>query len=231
MLRSKKTHTTNAAPAPAASPTAAPTTAPASDTAAAAAASAPPPTTPALSAGEIESFKAHAAEAAQWKDKCLRSLADLDNYRKRAAREKLEHSKFATQQMLTRLLPVIDNFELALQHADQAGDSPAAKSLIDGLKMTLGQLHGLLREAGVEVVNAEGQRFDPQFHEAVSHLESDTHESGKVIQQLRKGYRLHERLLRPATVVVSKGKPQPPAEPAAPAEAPAPTAGDKPAAV
>lgn len=217
MFRSKKPQTTDTATTPAAEPPA--TTSPAPSVPAEPAASASVP-------AEIESLKAQAAEAAQWKDKCLRALADLDNYRKRAAREKVEHSKFATQQMLARLLPVIDNFELALQHADQAGDSASAKSLVDGLKMTLSQLHGVLRDAGVEVVNAEGQHFDPQFHEAVSHLESDTHESGKVIQQLRKGYRLHERLLRPATVVVSKGKPQPPAEPAAPA----PAAGDKPAA-
>lgn len=226
MLRSKKTQNTDAATTSAASqavPPAPPAPAPVPATP-------PEPAAPAPSRDEIETLKAQAAEAAQWKDKCLRALADLDNYRKRAAREKVEHSKFATQQMLTRLLPVLDNFELALQHADQAGDSPAAKSLIDGLKMTLNQLHSLLREAGVEVVNAEGQHFDPQFHEAVSHLESDTHEPGKVIQQLRKGYRLHERLLRPATVVVSKGKPQPPVESAAPAAVPAPSEGDKPAA-
>lgn len=218
MLRSKKTQNTDTAqPLAAGEPGAVPP-APAE------------PAAPTASPAEIETLKSQATEAAQWKDKCLRALADLDNYRKRAAREKVEYSKFATQQMLTRLLPVIDNFELALQHADPAGELPAAKSLVDGLKMTLNQLHGLLREAGVEVVNAEGQHFDPQFHEAVSHLESDTHESGKVIQQLRKGYRLHERLLRPATVVVSKGKPQPPAEPATPAAAPAPATGDKPAA-
>ena len=74
--------------------------------------------------------------------------------------------------------------------------------------MTLGQLHAVLREAGVEVVNAEGQPFDPQLHEAVQHVESDAHPAGKVIQQLRKGYKLSDRLLRPATVVVSKGKPE-----------------------
>ncbi len=169
----------------------------------------PPPLTP----PEIEKLKAEAAQAAEWKDKCLRVAADLDNFRKRAAREKIETSKYATQQLLARLLPTIDNFEAALQHADRSASSTTVGALIDGLKMTLAQLHAVLRDAGVEVVNAEGQHFDPQLHEAVQHIESDAHPAGKVIQQLRKGYKLSDRLLRPATVVVSKGKPELP-EPA-----------------
>jgi molecular chaperone GrpE len=169
------------------------------------AAAAPPAPPPA----EIEKLKAEAAQASEWKDKCLRVAAELDNFRKRAAREKIETSKYATQQLLSRLLPTMDHFEAALQHADPAGGAAAIQSLVDGLKMTLGQLHGVLREAGVEAVNAEGQHFDPQWHEAVQHVESETHPAGKVVQQLRKGYKLSDRLLRPATVVVSKGKPEP----------------------
>lgn len=179
------------------------------------------PATPSLTPAEIEKLKSEAAQAAEWKDKCLRVAADLDNFRKRAAREKIETSKYATQQLLGRLLPTIDHFEAALQHVDPAAGVPAIQSLVDGLKMTLGQLHTVLREAGVEVVNAEGQHFDPQLHEAVQHLESADHPAGKVIQQLRKGYKLSDRLLRPATVVVSKGKPESPAAPdaAKPADA------------
>lgn len=193
---SKKHHTeetppaapAEAVPAPAAAEPSVPTTAP-----------------------EIDALKAQAEE---WKDKCLRVAADLDNYRKRVTREKVEHTKYAAQHLLMRLLPIIDNFELALQHAEppDATNASAARQFIDGLKMTLSQMHALLRDSGVEIVNAEGQTFDPQLHEAVSHLESDQHAAGAVMQQLRKGYRLHERLLRPATVVVSKGKPQPAAE-------------------
>jgi molecular chaperone GrpE len=214
MFRSKKTKHDDAEPQPGAQP------APATD---AAAPVAPPPPaaapeSPSLTPAEIEKLKSDAAQAAEWKDKCLRTAADFDNFRKRAAREKIETSKYATQQLLGRLLPTIDNFEAALQHADPAGGAAAMQPLIDGLKMTLAQLHSVLREAGVEVVNAEGQHFDPQWHEAVQHIESE-HPAGKVIQQLRKGYKLSDRLLRPATVVVSKGQPEP-AQPA-PAEKPA----------
>lgn len=195
----------------------------AADTAAPVQTGAQPPATavpllPSLTPVEIEKLKVEASQAAEWKDKCFRVAADLENYRKRAAREKIETSKYATQQLLGRLLPTIDNFEAALQHADPATGSTVVKSLIDGLKMTLAQLHAVLRDAGVEVVNAEGQHFDPQWHEAVQHVESDVHPAGKVIQQLRKGYKLSERLLRPATVVVSKGKPELPES--APAEKP-----------
>lgn len=176
------------------------------------------PVAPPITPAEIEKLKADAAQVAEWKDKCFRVAADLDNFRKRAAREKIETSKYATQQLLARLLPTIDNFEAALQHADAAAGSATVNSLIDGLKMTLAQLHTVLRDAGVEVVNAEGQHFDPQWHEAVQHIESDAHPAGKVIQQLRKGYKLSDRLLRPATVVVSKGKPE--LHESAPAEKP-----------
>jgi len=221
MFRSKKpkhNDTESQPDANAAPPANAAAPAPATNTAAlpaAAAAHPPPPLTPA----EMEKLKADAAQTAEWKDKCLRTAADFDNFRKRAAREKIETSKYATQQLLGRLLPTIDSFEAALQHADPAGGSATVQPLIDGLKMTLAQLHAVLRDAGVEVVNAEGQHFDPQLHEAVQHIESDAHPAGKVIQQLRKGYKLSDRLLRPATVVVSKGQPEP-AQPA-PAETPA----------
>ena len=173
---------------------------------------------PSVTPAEIEKLKAEAAQAAEWKDKCLRVAADLDNFRKRAAREKIETSKYATQQLLGRLLPTIDSFEAALLHADPAAGAATVSSLMDGLKMTLAQLHAVLRDAGVEVVNAEGRPFDPQLHEAVQHIESETHPAGNVIQQLRKGYKLSDRLLRPATVVVSKGKPE--SSESAPAEKP-----------
>ena len=219
MFRPKKTKQNDAESQPAANATQATgTAAPVSagnavaptstDTTQAVAAAVPPPTS--LTPVEIDRLKSEAAQAAEWKDKCLRTAADFDNFRKRAAREKIETSKYATQQLLGRLLPTIDHFEAALQHADTAAGSATAQSLVDGLKMTLGQLHAVLREAGVEVVNAEGQPFDPQLHEAVQHVASDAHPAGNVIQQLRKGYKLSDRLLRPATVVVSKGKPESP---------------------
>jgi len=174
---------------------------------------APAPTAaPTPASEDVEALKAKAAQMEEWKDKCLRVAADLENYRKRVAREKMEQAKYATQHLLMRLLPTIDNFEAALQHAGAEQNPDSVQALVEGLKLTLGQLRAVLREVGVEEVNAEGQHFDPQVHEAVSHLESDEHPAGKVVQQLRKGYKLSDRLLRPATVVVSKGKPQPQAQ-------------------
>ncbi len=205
MFRSQKSKRDNSDPQPAAATPAGAAQAPAP-----AAPATSQPAAPQPAPADIEKLKAEAAQAAEWKDKCLRVAADLDNFRKRAAREKIETSKYATQQLLGRLLPTIDSFEAALQHADPAGGPAAVQSLIDGLKMTLAQLHSVLRDAGVEVVNAEGQHFDPQVHEAVQHIESESHAAGKVIQQLRKGYKLSDRLLRPATVVVSKGKTESP---------------------
>ncbi|MCX7824482.1 MAG: nucleotide exchange factor GrpE [Verrucomicrobiae bacterium] len=212
MLRAKKTKHTDPTPAPGdeTAASSAPPVAPA------------PAEAPFAASDDVEALKAKAAQMEEWKDKCLRLAADLDNYRKRVAREKVEQAKYATQHLLARLLPAIDSFEAALQHADANQNPDSIKALVEGLKMTLGQIHAVLREVGVEVVNAEGQHFDPQVHEAISHLESEEHPAGKVIQQLRKGYKLSDRLLRPATVVVSKGKPQPAP---APAETPRPADG------
>ena len=133
-------------------------------------------------------------------NRLLRLTAESDNYRKRVAREKDEAKQFANQSLIEGLLPVLDNFEMALDAAQDA--DPAVR---DGVEMILGQLKVVLTESGVEEVDALGQSFDPELHEAVSQQETTDAEEGTVVQQLRKGYRLHERLVRPASVIVAKG--------------------------
>ena len=142
--------------------------------------------------GDIERFRDHA----------LRTQADFDNFRKRAAREKEDAIKYSNASFLERLIPILDNFELGLTAArGSATDSP----IIAGMDMVAKQLTDFLGSSGVEPVNAEGQPFDPNLHEAVAQEESATVPEGIVIRQLRKGFKLRDRLLRPATVVVSKG--------------------------
>ena len=139
----------------------------------------------------------------RFRDLALRSQADFENFRKRAAREKEEAVKYANASFLEKLIPILDNFELGLTAArGSAENSP----ILAGMDMVAKQLNDFLVSTGVEPVNGEGQKFDPNLHEAVAQEESAEVEEGMVLRQLRRGYKLRDRLLRPATVVVSKGK-------------------------
>src|ERR1700753_1897457 len=141
------------------------------------------------------------ADLERFRDLALRSQADFENFRKRAAREKDDAIKYANTSFLERLIPILDNFELGLNAARTgAANSP----ILAGMDMVSKQLSDFLTSSGAEAVNAEGQTFDPHLHEAVAQQESATVPEGVVIQQLRRGYKLRDRLLRPATVVVSK---------------------------
>ena len=138
----------------------------------------------------------------RFRDLALRSQADFENFRKRAARDKEDAVKYSNAAFLERLIPILDNFELGLNAARaNAADSP----IIAGMDMVARQLNEFLVASGVEPVNGEGQVFDPNLHEAVAQEASAEIAEGIVIRQLRKGYKLRDRLLRPATVVVSKG--------------------------
>ena len=145
------------------------------------------------------------AELSKYKDAALRATADLDNYRKRVSRERDESVKYANTAFLERIIPILDNFELGLQAARNA---PEAAPIVAGLAMVYKQLQDFLVNSGVETIDATGQTFDPNLHEALAQEENHEIPEGKVIRQARKGYRLRDRLLRPANVVVSKGSPQ-----------------------
>ena len=142
------------------------------------------------------------ADAQRFRDLALRNQADLENFRKRAAREKDDAVKFANASFLDRLIPILDNFELGLNAARVGAEN---SPILMGMDMVAKQLADFLTSSGVEPVNGEGQAFDPHFHEAVAQEESATVPEGVIVRQLRRGYKLRERLLRPATVVVSKG--------------------------
>lgn len=174
----------------------------------------PPPadTTP----EQLTELKARAAKADEHWDRLLRTAADFENFKKRAARERHEAAQSATAALIHKLLPVLDHFEMA-QAAAQNAPAPQSgtAALQDGITMIQQQLKGILAETGLEEVDATGRPFDPTLHEAVSQLETADAPEGQVVQQIRKGYKLRERLLRPATVVVAKKPAAPSATPPA----------------
>ncbi len=142
-----------------------------------------------------------AAEIAKYRDQSLRSQAELDNFRKRAARDREDSVRYANTGLLDRLLPILDNFELGL---DAASKSTDASGILQGMSMVRKQLQDFLTESGVETVDAEGQVFDPNVHDALGEEATAEVAEGTVFRQLRKGYKLRDRLLRPATVIVAK---------------------------
>jgi molecular chaperone GrpE len=131
-------------------------------------------------------------------DRLLRTAADFDNYRKRMDRERRELSEYAASDVLSEMLPIIDNLERALQAA--ASDDPLRK----GVELIHKQMLDLLRKRNVRPIEAAGQMFDPNFHNAVIHEVSSEHGEGEVIQELQRGYMIGDRLLRPAMVKVAK---------------------------
>jgi molecular chaperone GrpE len=146
--------------------------------------------------------KAQAAEATlkETEDQILRLKADFDNFRKRIQKEKEDSVKYAHSSLLEDLLPVIDNFELGLKAVETTTD---VKVLLQGLNMVKTQLDRFLDEAGVKAIETEGKIFDPKIHEAVEQQVHEDLEEGLVVGLRRKGYMLKDRLLRPASVVVS----------------------------
>jgi molecular chaperone GrpE len=160
---------------------------------------APAPLTP----EPTEALQQQAAKALEHWNNYVRATADLDNYKKRAARERSDAIAYANQSLLQKLLPVLDNFEMAQAAATTAADA-SAQSLQSGVAMILTQLKSTLADAGLEEIESQGKPFDPNFHEAVSEQESSAVPDHHVLQQLRRGYKLRDRLLRPATVIVAK---------------------------
>ncbi len=150
-----------------------------------------------LTPDEIEDLKTRAAKADEHWERLLRATADFENFKKRAARERQDATKFANESLMQKIIPVLDNFEMALGAA-QTSQANGVQSLQAGITMIQQQLRSALADAGLEEVDASGKPFDPNLHEAVSQQETADAPEGSVVQQLRKGYKLRERLLRPA---------------------------------
>ena len=143
-------------------------------------------------------------EASEMKSRYLRSVADMENFRKRITREKQELLRSAAAGVVESLLPVLDNMKLGLQAAEQ---HPDAKDVTIGFKMVEDQLKKILEEQGLKELIPNGESFDPNLHECVAHQPSDTVDEDKIIETVRAGYQLNERLLRAANVIVSSGAP------------------------
>ena len=162
-----------------------------------------PPDAASLTPEQFEELKARVAKADENWERLLRTTADFDNFKKRAARERTEAIQFANVALIQKLLPVMDNFDMALAAAQTAKDEKSS-SLLTGIAMVQSQLKSILAETGLEEIDAMGKVFDPTLHEAVSQQETDEVPDGHVVQQIRKGYKIKERLLRAASVVVAK---------------------------
>ncbi len=137
-------------------------------------------------------------------EEILRIKADADNFRKRMERDKEQFCKYATEKVLEDIVPVIDNLELGLEHAKKVD---ACKDIVTGIEMTLKILLNTLKNHGLEPIKTDvGEDFDPQLHEAMAQEEREDMEPGRVSQIMQKGYKIKDRVLRPAKVMVSKKK-------------------------
>lgn len=151
----------------------------------------------------VEAFRELKEKADRDHDLYLRSMAEVENIKKRAAKDKEEWIKYANENLVKSILPFMDNLDKAVAHAR---DGKSLDALIEGVELTLKGLKDSLGKSGVQEVHTSGAPFDPRFHEAVYEKEDDQAPVGTVIQELQKGYTLNGRLIRPAMVVVSKGR-------------------------
>jgi molecular chaperone GrpE len=150
-----------------------------------------------------EAFREQREKTDRNYDLYLRSMADVENIKKRAAKEKEEWVKYANESLIKSILPVIDNLEKAIVHSR---DRNGQDSLREGVELTLKGLKESLGKSGVQEIAAQGAPFDPRYHEAVYEAEDDRTTAGTVVQELQRGYTFNGRLLRPAMVVVSSGR-------------------------
>lgn len=140
------------------------------------------------------------AQTEEYMQRLARSQADFDNFRKRTIREKEELGKYASSKLIAELIPVIDNFGRAL---DTRPEGESSESFVKGVEMIYRQFDSVLQAEGLTTMEAVGQPFNPEFHQAVMQVESDEHEEGIVVEELQKGYMLKDKVLRPAMVKVS----------------------------
>lgn len=149
-------------------------------------------------------LEAKEKEAKETYDRLLRVSADFENYKKRSARELEDFRKYANQTLLKEMLSVVDNLELAINSSNHR--KKADKTLMEGLNLTLNEILRVFERFDVKPIEAQGQKFDPAFHEAVMREETDDFPENTVVSEFQKGYLIHDRLLRPAMVVVAAPK-------------------------
>jgi molecular chaperone GrpE len=151
-----------------------------------------------------EKLKSSELEAKQTYDRFLRVSAEFDNYKKRSAREMSEFRKYANESLISEMLTVVDNIERAI--STSSSDDQANSCIIEGVSLTLKEILRVFENYGVKPIESLCKSFDPNFHQAVMQEESEEHPDNTVMAELQKGYMIHDRLLRPSMVVVSKSK-------------------------
>jgi molecular chaperone GrpE len=179
---------------------------------------------------EVESqFEELQAENAELKDKLLRTMADMENLLRRTEREKSDTAKYAISGFARDVLSIGDNLHRAIDAVpkDAIADDPALKSLMDGVEVTERELLNMLERHGIKQIVPKGERFDPNFHQAMLEIENPNMDAGTVAEVVQPGYVIEDRVLRPAMVAVSKGGPKRP-KPEEPAEMPQAANDDKP---
>lgn len=147
-----------------------------------------------------EALSAKEKEAKENYDRYLRAVAELDNFKKRAARDKADTIKYGKEEIIKDILPFLDSLDRALEHADAAD----AKTFKEGMALMQDQLLCCLKKHGVERIDCTGANFDPNIHEALMQMESDQHENNQIVSEMEKGYLLNGRLIRPSRVCVCK---------------------------
>jgi len=163
----------------------------------------------ALTAEELRaSLEAKEKEAAENYDRYLRAMAEMDNYRKRAARDKEDAIKFGNERLIKDVLPILDSLDRALHQASEVSVRNNFEAFQQGLELIHSQILGCLEKHGVEKIAAKGEEFDPDWHQALMQVETPEMEDNRVVDEYESGYTLHGRLLRPSKVSVSKNVPK-----------------------
>ena len=154
-----------------------------------------------ITAEELEDLKKKAAERDEYNDKYLKVHAEYENTRRRLEKEKTEHIKFANEDIIARLFPIMDNFDMAFAAMGKAEDKDA---VLEGIKMIQKEFHKVLEDCGVRKIETVGRQFDPNIHEAVMVVETADKPDGEIVEEVRSGYTLNNRLIRAAQVRVAK---------------------------
>ena len=157
---------------------------------------------PLPSPNELKELRIKASKSEEYYERLLRQVAETDNLRKRLAKEKQDAIRYANESLIEKLLPTMDSFDMAISAANLSNEN-TIDSLKKGVEMVHVQLKRTLEETGLTEINATGEIFNPALHEALSRKETNEAADGTVIEQIRKGYQLNERLVRPASVIVA----------------------------